>query len=86
MEIDEFGCLLHVKKIKNFSDLPPYGKPVLVYGKDEKVYDAYSWHVCTMDDLEDGLDFRKNGHFYWLTESGRKITFVTHWCELPTLL
>ena len=36
-----------------------------------------------MNDLEDGLDFRDKGHFFWLTECGRKIDEVTHWLELP---
>ena len=41
------------------------------------------WHVCEMNDLEDGMDFEKNGNFLWLTERGTKIEEVTHWFELP---
>lgn len=42
--------------------------------------------VCEMNDLEDGLDFRDKGQFFWLTEKGTKIEEVTYWCELPTLV
>lgn len=38
-----------------------------------------------MNDLEDGIDYKHNGHFYWLTENGTKIEEVTHWCDLPIL-
>jgi hypothetical protein len=38
-----------------------------------------------MNDLEDGLDYRDKGQFFWLTESGRNIEEVTHWLELPML-
>lgn len=49
------------------------------------MYDTRRWHVCEMNDLEDGLDFRDKGQFFWLTENGTKIEEVTHWCELPPL-
>jgi hypothetical protein len=39
-----------------------------------------------MNDLEDGLDFRDKGQFFWLTEKGTKIEEVTYWYELPTLV
>jgi len=73
------------KKIETYADLPEYGKYVLVSGVDKMQYDIRSWHVCEMNDLEDGLDYRDKGQFFWLTESGRKIEEVTHWLELPTL-
>lgn len=73
------------KKIETYCDLPKYGEYVLVNGIDKKTYGERRWHVCTMDDLEDGLDYRDKGYFYWLTENGSKIEGVTHWCELPAL-
>ena len=75
----------NVVEIKTHSDLPPYGKYVLVSGIDKKQYGVRSWHVCEMNDLEDGLDYRDKGEFFWLTESGRKIEDVTHWVELPNI-
>ena len=73
------------KKIETYGDLPEYGKYVLVSGIDKQMYDTRRWHVCEMNDLEDGLDFRDKGQFFWLTENGTKIEEVTHWCELPPL-
>lgn len=75
-----------MNKLEKFKDLPEYGTYVLVYGKDEKMYDQMSFHVACMDDLEDGCEFTENGNFNWLTEAGRKITNVTHWTELPKTL
>ena len=72
-----------IRKIESDDDLPEYGKYVLVYGIDEKQYGIRRWHVCEMDDLEGGFDFKENGEFYWLTENGTKIDEVTHWTELP---
>lgn len=74
------------KKIETYADLPPYGKYVLVSGIDKKQYGTRRWHVCEMNDLEDGVEFKENGNFLWLTEKGTKIEDVTHWCELPTLV
>jgi len=74
------------KKIETYADLPEYGKYVLVSGIDKMQYDVRRWHVCEMNDLEDGLDYRDKGQFLWLTEKGTKIEEVTHWCELPTLV
>jgi hypothetical protein len=74
---------MKINQIKIFSDLPQYGKFVLVNGIDKKQYGIRQWYVCEMNDLEDGMDFKEKGGFYWLTESGRKIEDVTHWCELP---
>jgi hypothetical protein len=71
------------KKIETCGDLPEYGKYVLVNGINKQMYGIRRWHVCEMDDLEDGLDFRETGQFFWLTENGTKIDDVTHWCELP---
>ena len=48
------------KKIQIYGDLPAYGKYVLVSGIDTKQYNIRAWHVCEMNDLEDGLDFQKN--------------------------
>lgn len=73
-------------KIKHYKDLPEYGRYVLVNGVDEQQYGIRNWHVCEMNDLEDGMEFKENGTFYWITESGRKIENVTHWCELPKLI
>ena len=70
-------------KIKTGEDLPPYGVYVLVKGTDEKQYGIKRWHVCEMNDLEDGMEFKENGKFIWMTESGRQITGVTEWCWLP---
>jgi hypothetical protein len=75
-----------MKKIETFKDLPPYGKYVLVNGVDKKQYGIRRWHVCEMNDLEDGVEFKESGQFYWLTESGGKIEEVTHWLELPIIL
>ena len=74
------------KKIETYTDLPLYGKYVLVSGIDKKQYGIRRWHVCEMNDLEDGLDYRDKGQFFWLTEKGTKIEDVTHWCELPALV
>jgi len=74
------------KKIETYTDLPPYGKYVLVSGIDKKQYETRQWHVCEMNDLEDGMDFKENGQFFWLTENGTKIEDVTYWCELPKLV
>lgn len=76
---------LKIHKIETMGDLPPFGKYVLVKGTDEKQYGIKRWHVCEMNDLEDGIEFKENGKFVWLTESGRQITDVTEWCELPPL-
>jgi hypothetical protein len=38
-----------------------------------------------MNDLEDGVEFKENGYFMWLTEKGTKIEDVTCWCELPNI-
>ena len=77
---------MNLTEIKKFSDLPNYGEYVLVNGVDKKQYGLRAWHVCEMNDLEDGMDFMEDGSFYWLTENGTKITDVTHWCKLPTLV
>jgi hypothetical protein len=74
------------KKIETYADLPEYGKYVLVSGVDNMQYDIRRWHVCEMNDLEDGMDFKENGQFFWLTEKGTKIEEVTYWCELPPLV
>jgi len=73
-------------EIKVFGDLPKYGKLVVVLGKDNKMYGDESYHICCMDDLEDGYDFRNTGFFYWLTENGAKITDVFYWCDIPTFI
>ena len=80
--IDPIGKM-RITKIKTAEDLPPYGLYVLVKGTDEAQYGIESWHVCEMNDLEDGIEFAKNGSFEWLTEKGTKITGVTEWCWLP---
>ena len=77
---------MNVKKIETYNDLPKYGKYVLVSGIDQKTYGIRRWHVCEMNDLEDGMDFNEKGQFFWLTENGTKIEEVTHWCELPSLV
>lgn len=71
-----------MKEIKVYNDLPEYGKYVLVYGICT-TYCEYGFHVCEMNDLEDGMDFNSKGEFFWLTESGEEINKVTHWMELP---
>lgn len=73
-----------MKKIETYGDLPEYGKYVLVNGIDKKMYNNRGWHVCEMNDLEDGLDYQDMGLFFWLTENGTMIDDVTHWCELPS--
>ena len=80
--IDPIGKM-RITKIKTAADLPPYGVYVLVKGTDEAQYGIKSWHVCEMNDLEDGIEFAENGSFEWLTEKGTKITGVTEWCWLP---
>jgi hypothetical protein len=64
-------------------ELPVYGTYVLVSGINSKTYGVRGWHVCEMNDLEDGMDFKEKGKFYWLTENGTKIEKVIAWCELP---
>jgi len=64
-------------------ELPEYGKYVCVYGTDNKMYGIPRWHVCEMNDLEDGVEYSQNGIFYWLTEAGTKIDNVTKFFELP---
>jgi len=81
----EDSSIMTPKKIVTYGDLPEYGKYVLVSGIDEKMYGTRRWHVCEMNDLEDGSDYRATGKFLWLTERGTKIEKVTHWCELPSL-
>jgi len=76
---------MKINKIETYQDLPKYGKYVLVSGINKGMYDVRRWHVCEMNDLEDGLDYRDKGHFFWLTEKGTKIDEVTHWCELPNI-
>lgn len=76
---------MKVKEIKKYADLPKYGTYVAVSGIDEKQYGTRQWHICEMNDLEDGMEFQENGSFYWLTEKGTNITQVTHWFELPNL-
>ena len=76
---------MKIIEIKTLKDLPPYGKYVLVNGIDEKQYGTRQWHVCEMNDLEDGVEFEENGSFHWLTEKGTRITQVAHWAELPSL-
>jgi hypothetical protein len=73
------------KKIILYSDLPTYGNYVLVIGKNKRQYDQINIHVACMDDLEDGMDFRESGKFYWLTENGIRIEEVTHWMALPDI-
>ena len=75
-----------VKKIETYSDLPKYGEYVLVSGIDQSTYGVRRCHVCEMNDLEDGMDFKEKGQFFWLTENGTKIEDVTHWSELPPLV
>lgn len=76
---------MEVKKIKKYKDLPKYGTYVAVSGVDEEQYGIRRWHICEMNDLEDGMEFKESGMFYWLTEKGTSITQVTHWFELPNL-
>jgi SepF-like predicted cell division protein (DUF552 family) len=76
---------MKIIEIKTYSDLQQYGKYVLVNGIDENQYAIRGWHVCEMNDLEDGVEFIEKGNFYWLTEKGTHITQVTHWMELPNL-
>ena len=64
--------------------LPEYGTQILVYGIDKAMYGVKKFHVCEMDDLEDGMEFQESRSFYWLTEKGTKIDNVTHWTPLPT--
>jgi hypothetical protein len=73
------------KKIETREDLPEYGKYVLVNGIDPLMYGTRGWHVCEMNDLEDGVEFSWNGYFKWLTEKGTEIDEVTHWMELPSI-
>jgi hypothetical protein len=80
------AVISQLKKIETYADLPEYGKYVLVSGIDKMQYNIRRWHVCEINDLEDGLDFKENGNFLWLTEKGTKIEEVTHWSELPTLV
>jgi hypothetical protein len=72
-------------EIKTNLDLPQYGQYVLVYGVDQKQYGLSNWHVCQMNDLEDGMEFQETGKFFWLTENGALIENVTHWSELPKI-
>ena len=74
---------MNLIEIEKFSDLPNYGEYVLVNGIDKNQYGLKAWHVCEMNDLEDGMNFRQDGSFNWLTENGTKIEDVTHWCKLP---
>ena len=77
---------MNLKKIETHFDLPDYGKYVLVKGINPKMYGIKNWHVCEMNDLEDGMDFIEKGRFFWLTEAGIRISNVTHWGELPSLI
>jgi hypothetical protein len=77
---------MKLNKINNNYDLPEYGKYVLVYGRNKNQYGVMNWHVCAMDDLEDGLDFNRYGIFSWLTENGTKIDDVEYWTDLPKFL
>jgi hypothetical protein len=72
-------------KIKTNLDLPQYDQYVLVYGIDQKQYGLPNWHVCKMNDLEDGMEFQEKGKFFWLTENGTLIQDVTHWSKLPLI-
>lgn len=74
-----------IREIKTYKDLPEYGEFVLVWGVDKSMYGIKAWHVCEMNDHEDGLDFRDSGRFMWLTENGTRIEDVTHWSNLPTV-
>jgi hypothetical protein len=65
--------------------LPQFGKYVLVLGTDNSMYGIENFHVCCMDDLEDGVEFSETGNFYWLTEAGRKIDNVRLWSDLPNI-
>jgi hypothetical protein len=76
---------MKIVTIKTNKDLPEYGKYVLVNGVDQSQYGIRRWHVCEMNDLEDGVEFKENGYFMWLTEKGTKIEDVTCWCELPNI-
>jgi hypothetical protein len=76
---------MKINEIGHNKNLPPYGLYVVVSGIDEKQYGIRRWHVCEMNDLEDGMEFKENGNFYWLTEKGTNITSVTHWFELPNI-
>ena len=73
-----------VIKLEEGAKLPLFGEFVLVYGVDKKVYGNKEWHVCSIDDLEDGIDFHNGGTWYWLKEDGTKIENVTHWTYLPS--
>ena len=75
----------NIKELLTYEDLPEYGKFVLVSGIDQKTYGIRRWHVCEMNDLEDGMCFKEKGLFHWLTEDGTEITEVTHWCDTPEL-
>lgn len=73
-------------EIITYNDLPEYGKYVIVIGRDKRTYDIESYHICCMDDGEDGYEFIKYGTFKWLTESGSSIQDVKYWCEIPTFI
>lgn len=63
--------------------LPKYGEYVLVIGVNKKTYADKAFHVCCMDDLEDGCEFMETGLFSWLTESGNRIEDVIAWMPIP---
>ncbi|MSX08863.1 MAG: hypothetical protein F2801_22015 [Actinobacteria bacterium] len=73
------------KEIITNVDLPEYGKYVLVLGIDRRQYSSTNYHVCYMDDMADGVEFMKNGNFYWLTENGTEIKYVRFWKEIEEI-
>lgn len=75
--------LFKPKWISVEEQLPKYGNYVLVNDIDERTYGQSNYHVCCMDDLEDGEDFKETGSFMWLTENGTQILKVTKWMEIP---
>jgi hypothetical protein len=74
---------MKIIEIKTPNDLPKYGKYVCVFGIDKSQYNSRTWHVCQMNDLEDGINYQNTSQFFWITEKGTKIDDVTHYFELP---
>ena len=73
-------------EIKTYGDLPEFGKYVIVIGTDKNMYNMESYHICCIDDGEDGFEFKTSGYFIWITENGTKISDVKYWCEIPTFI
>lgn len=74
------------KIIETYNDLPEYGKYVMVLGKDIRIYNKETYHICCIDDNEDGYEFNKTGYFNWLREDGVKIHDVKYWCDIPMFI